>query len=257
MTADLPRRHRDILDILAQRGYAAIEELVEAFDVTPQTLRRDLQELADRGLLRRHHGGASVHSSTANADYGLRHVETAEEKARIGHALAELIAPGTSIFVTPGTTVEAAAKAIAERRLSGLHVITNSIAIATILDNLPDVTIHLTGGLWLRRNRTVAGMAAAEFAARFRCDVHIASIGAIDSDGALLEYRDEDATVARTMLGNARRRILLADHSKFSRSATCVVGNLRDIDTLITDRKPSAPVLRAIRNAQCELIVAK
>lgn len=256
MTLDLHKRHREILDILAQRGYAAIEELSSAFDVTPQTLRRDLQELADRGLLRRHHGGASANSSTSNADYGLRHVETAAEKMRIGRALAKMIAPGTSLFMTPGTTVEAAAKAIAERRVAGLHVITNSIAIAALLEDLPDVMIQLTGGIWLRRNRTVAGMPAAEFAARYRCDMHIASIGAIDAAGMLLEYRDEDAAVARAMVSHARRRILLADHSKFSRVATCVVGSLQDMSVMITDRKPPASTMRVLKNSQCELIVA-
>jgi DNA-binding IclR family transcriptional regulator len=74
----LIKRHSEILDILSRRGYLAIEELVAAFNVTPQTLRRDLQDLVGSRPARRHHGGASANLSTANADYGLRHVETAD-----------------------------------------------------------------------------------------------------------------------------------------------------------------------------------
>src|SRR5690606_3387754 len=133
----LTRRQNEILDALAQRGYVGIEEMVATFNVTPQTLRRDLQLLSDRGLLRRHHGGASANISTANVEYGKRHVEMEAEKAAIGRAAAELVKPGTSLFLTPGTTIDALAKAIAVRRPSGLRVVTNSTFAASILEDCP------------------------------------------------------------------------------------------------------------------------
>ncbi|MEN5083313.1 DeoR/GlpR family DNA-binding transcription regulator [Bosea sp. TWI1241] len=252
----LSKRHTDILDILARRGYAAIEELVETFNVTPQTLRRDLQELSDRGLLRRHHGGASANLSTANADYGLRHVETASEKAAIARAAAEFVKPGSSLFLTPGTTVDALAKAVAERRPSGLRVVTSSTAAAAILDKCPEISIMITGGRWLGPNRAMGGMHAASFVEQYRCDLFITSIGGIDQDGNLLEYRDDEAVVGRTMLRNARRSILLADHSKFSRVAMSRVAHLSEIGTLITDREPGPATMQMIRDARCELIIA-
>ena len=85
----------------------AVTKMVAAFEVTPQTLRRDLQMLAEHGLLRRHHGGASANISTANVDYGKRHVEMEAEKAAIGRAAAELVTPGSSLFLSTGTTVDA------------------------------------------------------------------------------------------------------------------------------------------------------
>ena len=106
-------RQEQILDLLRRRGYAGIDELVLRFDVTPQTIRRDLQELSERGLLRRHHGGASIQSSIANTDYSQRHIEQAAEKERMAAAAAALVTSGSSIFMTPGTTVEAAAAVIA------------------------------------------------------------------------------------------------------------------------------------------------
>lgn len=249
-------RHQRILDILMRRGYAGIDELVASFDVTPQTIRRDLQDLADRGLLRRHHGGASMLSSTANTDYVQRHVENVAGKASIAAAAAALIAPGSSIFMTPGTTVEAAAAAIADAKLKGLKVITNSTVAAQILGRNPDISIHLTGGVWQSNNQALAGPTAAEIAGRYRCDVMLTSIGAIDPDGWLLEFRDEEVVVGRAMLANARRRVLLADHSKFSRVATCKLARIADMTTIVTDRAPTKPVQRHIRDAGCELILA-
>lgn len=252
----LNKRHADILDILGKRGYAAIEEMVAAFNVTPQTLRRDLQELADRGLLRRHHGGASANLSTANTDYGLRHIENTAEKAAIARAAAELVTPGSSLFMTPGTTMDALAKAIAERRPRGLRVVTNSTAAAAILDKCPEISILITGGHWLGANRACGGMHAAAFLENYRCDLHLTSIGGIDSEGNLLEYRDDEVVVGRTMLRNARRSVLLADHSKFSRVAMARLAHMSEISTLVTDRQPLPATAQMIADARCELIVA-
>ena len=252
----LSKRHADILDILGKRGYVAIEEIVSAFNVTPQTVRRDLQDLADRGLLRRHHGGASANLSTANTDYGLRLVETATEKAAIARAAAELVTPGTSLFMTPGTTMDAFARAVAERRPRGLRVVTNSTAAAAILDKCPEISILITGGHWLGPNRACGGMHAAAFIENYRCDLHMTSIGGIDAAGNLLEYRDDEAVVGRTMLRNARRSVLLADHTKFSRVAMARLAHLSEISTLVTDRQPPAATTQMIRDARCELIVA-
>lgn len=252
----LSKRHADILDILGKRGYVAIEEIVSAFNVTPQTVRRDLQDLADRGLLRRHHGGASANLSTANTDYGLRVVETAGEKVAMAQAAAELVTPGTSLFMTPGTTMDALAKAIAERRPRGLRVVTNSTAAAAILDKCPEISILITGGHWLGPNRACGGMHAAAFIENYRCDLHMTSIGGIDAAGNLLEYRDDEAVVGRTMLRNARRSVLLADHTKFSRVAMSRLAHLSEISTLVTDRQPAPATAQMIRDTRCELIVA-
>jgi DeoR family transcriptional regulator, glycerol-3-phosphate regulon repressor len=253
----LSRRQNQILDRLAQRGYVAIEEMVATFDVSPQTLRRDLQILADRGMLRRHHGGASASISTANVAYGERHIEMAAEKAAIGRTAAELVRPGSSLFLTPGTTVDALAKAIADRAPSGLRVVTNSTVAAAILETCPGIDIQLTGGSWFRHNRAVGGMAALSIVETYRCDLHLTSIGAINAHGDLLEYRDDEVIVGRAMLKNARRRILLADHTKFSRVATSRLGHLRDFDALITDRRPSRAAANVIKEAGCELVVAR
>ena len=250
-------RHHRILDVLVRRGYAGIDELVATFGVTPQTIRRDLQDLAEQGLLRRHHGGASALSSIANTDYARRHVELAEEKARIARAAASLVAPGSSVFLTPGTTVEAVADAIASSGAGGLRVVTNSTVAARTLGRNPSVSVLVTGGTWQPNNQALAGPAAADFAERYRCDVMLTSCGGLDSDGWLLEYRDEEVVVAKAMLANARRRVLLVDHAKFARVASCKFARVADMTTVVTDRAPPAAMARLIEAAGCELIVAR
>lgn len=254
--SELSKRHSDIVDIVSRRGYATIEELVATFNVTPQTLRRDLQDLSDRGFVRRHHGGASANWSTANADYELRHVETADGKAAIGQAAAELVKPGSSLFLTPGTTTDAFARALGERAPNGLRVITTSTTAATALERCPGIVIHITGGLWMGHNRAVAGSAAAAAVENFRCDLHVTSIGGVDAEGNLLEYKDDEALVGRAMFRNARHRILLADHTKFSRVATCKVAHVGELDTLVTDRPPPAPIVEMLREGGCKLLIA-
>jgi DeoR family transcriptional regulator, glycerol-3-phosphate regulon repressor len=145
---------------------------------------------------------------------------------------------------------------IADRAPSGLRVVTNSTVAAAILEACPGIDIQLTGGSWFRHNRSIGGMAALAIVEHYRCDLHITSIGGIDGDGNLLEYRDEEVIVGRAMLKNARRKILLADHTKFSRVATSRLAHLSDFDTLVTDRPPSPAAVRLIAQAGCQLVVA-
>lgn len=250
-------RHHRILDVLTRRGYAAIDELVASFGVTPQTIRRDLQDLADQGLLRRHHGGASALSSIANTDYVRRHVENADEKRRIAQAAARLVTPGSSVFLTPGTTIEALAEAMVEEGTGDLRVVTNSTVAARTLGAAASVSVLLTGGAWQPNNQALAGPAAAAFAERYRCDFAMTSCGGIDADGWLLEFRDEEVVVAKAMLANARRRILLVDHTKFNRVASSKLARIDEMTTVVTDRTPAPAMAKRLRAAKCEVVVAE
>ncbi|MEI8144168.1 MAG: DeoR/GlpR family DNA-binding transcription regulator [Alphaproteobacteria bacterium] len=255
-TASVETRQRAILQLISQNGYAGIDQMVEAFEVTPQTIRRDLQDLGERGLLRRHHGGASAISTTMNADYGMRHVENAAEKARIARAAAGMIPAGSSVFLTPGTTVEALARALVDLRVQGLRIITNSTVAAQILGDGRDTVVHVTGGVWQANNMSLAGPAAVDTVARYRCDFLVTSIGGIDTDGWLMEYRDEDVVVARAMLLNSRKRILLADHTKFARTASCKLAPLGQMTALVTDRPPPLVLRSLMAENGCALVEA-
>ena len=247
-------RHARILETLRRRGYTAIDELAAGLEVTPQTIRRDLQDLANQGVVRRHHGGASLPSSIANTDYALRHVENASAKARIAQAAAERVPEGSSVFLTLGTTVEATAAALTGKR--ELRVVTNSTAAARILGQAPGISVQVLGGTWCAHNGGLAGALTAEMAARWRCDLLITGIGALAADGWLLDYHENEVAVARVMLAHARQAILVADHTKFHRRASCALAPFAAIAVLVTDAPPPAKHVPALRAAGCEIVVA-
>ncbi len=246
-------RHGRILEILRRRGYAAIDELAAALSVTPQTVRRDLQDMASEGMVRRHHGGASLPSSIANTDYALRQVENAAGKAAIAEAAAERVPEGSSVFLTLGTTVEAVAAALTAKR--ALRVVTNSTAAARLLGARPGIAVQVTGGSFRAHNGGLVGPQAVEMAARWRCDLLVTGIGAISADGWLLDYHEEEVAVARAMLAHARGAILVADHTKFLRAAACVLAPLSAATLLVTDRPPPPAHAEALRLAGTELVL--
>ena len=254
MVADT--RRDGILDTLRrQGGYAAIEELAAGLSVTPQTIRRDVSLLAGEGLLRRHHGGASLPTSIANTDYGLRHTESADAKARIARAAASLIPDGSSLFLTLGTTVEATAAALAETHRD-LVVVTNSSAAARILGNGRGMRIHLLGGAWQPRNSGVAGTTTAEMAARWHCDTLVTGTGGIAADGWLLDYHEAEVAVARAMLDASGRVIVVADATKLHRTAPCRMLRPTKGAAIVTDAAPPQAHRRRWRQAGVTVTVA-
>lgn len=249
-------RHAAILDALRRRGgYAGVEELAASLSVTPQTIRRDVAGLAGKGLLRRHHGGASLPSSIANTDYAVRHVENSVAKQRIARAAAALVPDGSSLFLTPGTTVEATAAALAATHRD-LLVVTNSTAAARILGAAPGMKLHLLGGTWKPQNGGVTGATAAEMASRWRCDALVTGCGAIGADGWLLDYHEDEVAVARAMLAGAARLIVVADSAKFRRAAPCRVVRPGRGAVLVTEARPPVATRKALLAGGAEIVVA-
>ena len=141
----LAPRQQSILEHARERGYVSIDELAQVFAVTPQTIRRDINQLADQGLLRRTHGGAaSVGSSIQNTAYAMRAGLMRDEKQRIAEAIAAQIPDHASLFINIGTTTEAIARALLNH--SGLKVITNNLHVAALLSTKADFEVLLAGG---------------------------------------------------------------------------------------------------------------
>ena len=140
---NLSQRHLDILEMAKQKGFLPTEEMSRVFNVTAQTIRRDINELCDKGLLRRYHGGAGLASSVQNVDYPTRQVLNHEEKIRIARMVADYIPDNASLFINIGTTTEEVAKALRDHK--NLRVITNNLNVARIGNSttFPEVFQHL------------------------------------------------------------------------------------------------------------------
>jgi len=235
---EMSARQSDILASARLAGRVAVEALAERFDVTPQTIRRDLNDLCARGLLSRVHGGAVPAHAVANFDYRERRALAAEEKRRIGIATARLIPEHCSLFINIGTTTEQVARALSEHR--DLVVITNNINVVNILSDAPGKEVIIAGGVLRSSDGGIVGEATVDFINQFKVDFAVIGASALDADGSILDYDYREVKVARAILANARRSILVADRMKFSRTAPVRIGHVAALDRIVTDAAPPA-----------------
>lgn len=235
-----PRRLQEIMAIARDTGRVSVEELAARFAVTPQTIRRDLNELCDSRRLTRVHGGAMLASGVENLAYEARKLVSQPHKRLIGEAAARLIADNSSVSINLGTTTEEVARALASH--SGLLVITNNLQVAAELHRHKGIDVVLTGGTVRRSDGGLVGATAVEHISQFRTDAAVIGTSAIDPDGTLLDFDIREVQVSQAIIRNARRVILATDGSKFTRSAPVRIAHLSDVDVLVTDRLPSPQV---------------
>ncbi len=210
--------------------------LAARFDVSTETIRRDLGTLAERGRVQKVHGGARRSFLIAEPSHGEREVASAEEKLQIGRRLAAGIAPGETLFIDTGSTTLAAAEPLAA--VPGLTVITNSCRLAERMARAgSDASIHLLGGLFGADNAQTTGGAVIEQIALFRADRAVLTVAAIDPSQGATDASLDEAQIARAMCRNARNVTVLADATKFGRHAAFAVCGIEEISHLVTDAR--------------------
>lgn len=251
---DLPARQEAILDIARRAGRVAVDDLAARFGVSPQTIRKDLNELCERRLMARLHGGAMLASGVENVAYAARRALAREEKRRIAARCAALIPDGSSLFINIGTTTEEVARALAAHR--NLLVVTNNIHVISTLLPCPGVDVVAAGGPVRRSDGGIVGEATVDLVCEFKLDFAVIGASALDEDGALLDFDYREVRVSRAILGNARRSILVADAGKFERSAPVRIGHVRQLYAFVTDRPPPERFNAACQTAGTRVEVA-
>jgi DeoR family glycerol-3-phosphate regulon repressor len=247
-------RQSDILARARESGRVDVDDLAALFEVTPQTIRKDINELSERGLLQRVHGGAVYPSNVTNFAYDSRRVLAAEAKTRIGAAAAALIPDNSSIMLNIGTTTEQVAVALRQHR--GIMAITNNLNVANILREAPAAEVIIAGGVVRASDGGIVGEATIDLISQFKVDFAVVGASAIDADGTLLDFDYREVRVAQAIIGHARRTILVADHMKFQRSAPVRIGHLSDIDVFVTDRQPPADIVECCATCGVQLRIA-
>jgi DeoR family glycerol-3-phosphate regulon repressor len=252
---NLSQRQQEILQRVQQHGFVSIDNLVAGFNVTPQTIRRDLNTLCDLGVLRRFHGGAGLPSSSVeNIAYPARQILNLQEKQRIARLVAQHIPDKSSLFINLGTTTEEVAKALADH--AGLRVITNNLNVATLLSDKPGFEVIITGGLVRHRDRGIVGEATVDFIKQFKVDFGIIGISGIDPDGTLLDFDYREVRVSQAIIANSRKVLLVADHSKFSRGAMVRLGHIAEVDLLFTDGPPPDSMNELLTQSEVQVLIA-
>lgn len=252
--ASVRLRQKEMLSLVRKSGFISIQELAERFKVTPQTVRRDINALSDKGLLQRHHGGAAISLSTENVDYNSRKVLFLHEKQRIARLVARHIPPRASLFINIGTTTEEVARSLMKHER--LRVITNNLNVAAILSGNPNQQVLVAGGMVRHHDCGIVGEAASDFIRQFKVDIGIIGISGIDMDGTLLDFDFREVRTARAIMENSRKVFLVTDHTKFGRNAMVRLGNVEELDAVFTDKHPPQLLAETIAKAEVKLFVA-
>jgi DeoR family transcriptional regulator of aga operon len=236
-----------ILQELLRNGKVSVEDLAKDFNVSAATIRRDLTELEQQGLLRRNHGGAVPVAPMLYEAF--RHVSSFQEqeqqcvaeKRRIGLMAANLVADGEIIAIGAGTTTTQVARSMRHRK--GITVLTNAVNIALELSHLPDIKVYITGGYLSGDWFAVVGDIAQRNASEIFVDKVFIGVDGIHPEHGLTTNYPEQAAIHRSMMRQARQRIVVADHRKIGLLGTSLIWPLAEIDTLVTDKATSDEAL--------------
>ena len=225
------------------------------FDVTLQTVRRDVTRLAEAGLLARFHGGVRLPGSTTeNIAYRQRQALAADEKRRIAQAIAQRVPNGCSLVMNVGTTIEAVAHEL--RNHSGLRVITNNLNVAALLSTNQSCEVIVAGGVVRASDQAITGEATVDFIRQFKVDIGLIGISGIEMDGTLRDFDYREVRVARTIIEQSREVWLATDHTKFQRDAMVKLADLKEIDRIFTDQNPPAHIQDLMHQHGVDCVIA-
>jgi DeoR family glycerol-3-phosphate regulon repressor len=247
-------RQSEILEIARTEGRVIVEDLAQRFDVTLQTIRRDLTELSEAGFLDRVHGGAVARTGVVNIGYEQRRRMNEGAKAAIAKACAAEIPDNSSLILNLGTTTEAVAHELLHHQ--NITVVTNNMNVANILLANPSCEIMVTGGALRRSDGGLVGDLTTQFFEQFKVDFAIVGTSALDHDGDMLDFDLVEVRVSRAILRQARRSFLVTDHSKLGRSAPARIASLSEIDTVFTDRPLPADLDERCRQWSTRIVIA-
>lgn len=230
----LSERQTQIIEFLTSRGGTlSSSELTESFDVSVQTIRKDLNELSDLGVVRRVHGGITLPTQSRNLSFTNRQVINLEEKKHIARLAAAHIPNGASLFLGIGTTPSQIAEHLIYH--TDLKVITNNLNAALALCANPNIETYVVGGRVRHTDEDIVGEEATSQFRNFQVNYGICGVAGISESGDLLNFSSEESYLFKAILENCEKSILVADHHKFLRSAPVKSGHLKDFDMLLTD----------------------
>lgn len=231
------------MKLLEERTHCSIAELAAHFDVSEETIRRDIRQLESSGRVQKTHGGVSIPSNQLEAPYRIRLREQSDAKQRIAQHAARMVHEGMTLLLDSGTTCFWLARALAGLR--DLTIITNSVEIAHEVVGRPGQRLFLAGGPVKPDYHAAFGPEAIAFCLRFVPDITVMSMGAIDGVRGFLDFDADEAMFKRSLLDQSRRVVVLADSTKFTKAGFIQVANFADVRTLYTDAPPPEAVTAA------------
>lgn len=250
-------RRQEAYEYIRGRGSASVAELADSLRVSVQTVRRDLDSLHEEGLVERVHGGAvAADGGGASIEHATleRANEYQREKKRIGEAAGRLVEPGSTIYLSGGTTTEHVVPFLqADVRIT---VVTNAINIAQALSSRPEIETIVLGGYLRHSELTLLGPMAEQAIHEFRIDHALYGCFGIDPEEGLSGASVIETAMDRAVLALVGRVTVLADHTKFSQRGPVRLADVSRLSSLVTDGAAPEGDVRRLREQGVEVILA-
>ena len=242
------------MSAVVERGRVDVPSLARQFAVSPATIRRDLEALQEQRLVRRTHGGATIHAAFNDLPLSYKNTRDLAEKQRIARCAMAFVGGAREIGTTGGTTVSQFAALLRGR--ADLTVVTNALNVAADLVGRPGPRVLIAGGEVRASSQESVGQTAEAFLAQCTIDVAFLGVDGVDVAAGCTTYDAEGARVNAVLARSARKRIVLADATKIGRVALAQVCRLAEVDVLITDRRVAQSQLEPLRRQGCTVICA-
>lgn len=245
-------RQENIAEILKNKSSIKVNELASIFNVSESTIRRDLQEMEERGLLTRTHGGAvGVKKTNFEPSFKEKEVKELNQKSMIGKTAAAMIEDGDTIILDSGTTTLEIAKNIKAKNLT---VITNSIDIAAVLSKEENIEIIVTGGTLRLTTRAMVGHIAENVLKNFRVDKAFIGANGISIEEGITTPNYTEAQVKKSMLNVANKVIVASDSTKFNQVSFSVICPIRAVTSIVTSNDLEENVIKEYEDVGVEII---
>jgi DeoR/GlpR family transcriptional regulator of sugar metabolism len=248
------RRDR-IVALLGEVGRASVAELSERFDVTPATIRADLDALAAERLLTRTHGGAlALDEERLELSFDFRRRLHAAQKIDIGAAAAGMVEDGEAIILDASTTALAVATQLQDRR--ELTVLTNGLLIALALIDLPGITVVMPGGFVRRDSASMIGDEGHEFIEPFNFQRGFFGAKGFTLEEGLTDVNTAEVSIKRDLVAHARQVVAVVDSSKWGRVGFASFASIDQLDCIVTDAGAPPDMMAALREAGVDVVIA-
>lgn len=245
-------RHAKIADLLSKKSSIKVNELVSLFKISESTIRRDLQDMEERGLLTRTHGGAMGAQKTSfEPTFKEKEYEQHNEKTNIGKIAASMIKDGDTIILDSGTTIMEIARLITAKNVT---VITNSIDVAAELSHKEHVELIITGGTLRTTTRAMVGHITETALKNFRVDKAFIGANGISLDEGLTTPNFIEAQTKKAMINAANKVIVVADSTKFNQVCFSVISPIGVVSTIITSDTLDIAIIKDYQDTGIEIV---
>lgn len=241
-----------IFHLINEKKHITVMELAEMFEVSPMTIRRDLAKLENQGIITTNYGGATLNEGVSSEpSFGIKSGQSQEYKNQIAYEASFLVNDGDSIYIDCGTTTVELVKYIVGKKIT---IITNSWRVVSEIQDFSKVKVLLAPGEYDPISEGALSSSTISFMQNYVIDKAFISTQGIDMDGSVTVPTDNDAQVKSAVMKASRKKILLADHTKFGQTFMAKHGHLSEFDAVITDHQIDSAVYEQFRKHCCNIV---